>query len=184
MYNIPHRLHVHEFILVQTVFWLTYSSCNCIRKQIWERIWMYVCLYWLVYFIINYNGSRSLFDDQYLCLTCMQSHMLTYRGKKVKGYYALSTAFEFACLQPARNQLDRGACWGANTPFVRTARLVSPLFIRKPWAVSLLSLHCNYSLHPIGIHSQRFFQRLNELSTTWWICWSMTGGVGCIDYSK
>lgn len=146
---------------------------------------MYAILYWIVFFITDDNGSRRPLDDQYLCLTSMQSHMLTYRGRKLRGNYALSTAFEFACLQLAKNQLDRGACWATTTPFAQTAILVSPLlFIRKPGAVLLPSLHCNYPLHPIGIHSQCFIQRLNELSTTWWICWSMTGGVGCIDYSK
>lgn len=58
-----------------------------------------------------------------LCLTCMQSHMLAYREKKVRENYALSTAFEFACLQLVRYWRDRGASWDATTPFIQLVTL-------------------------------------------------------------
>lgn len=72
--------------------------------------------------MIDDSGSHSLFDDQSLS----HLHAVIYaciQEKKVRENYALSTAFEFACLQLVRYWRNRGASWDATTPFIQLVAL-------------------------------------------------------------
>lgn len=133
---------------------------------------------------LNAKWLTQLVCQQHLYLNCMRSHSPSYRGKELKGNYALSIALcVCVCLQLPRNQLDRGAdqrsCMLRILPHVMGSICYSLFlsnFITMHWMVSLLPPHFKnlqeQSLPPscCNLLLRVPFKGRMTFTLIWWIC--------------